>query len=68
MTLTKRESEVARLIALDLTFDQIAEELEISRLTVATHVKNAARKIPGDGRPRHKLKMVVFWTATPTHT
>lgn len=66
MMLTRRESEVARLIALDMTYAEVAESLEISPETVASHVQNAARKIPGDARPTHKLKMAVFWTvATP---
>ena len=66
MTLTKRESEVARLIAMDMTYAEIAESLEISLETVAGHVQNAARKIPGDARPAHKLKMAVFWTVLTT--
>lgn len=64
MTLTKRESEVARLIALDYTYAEVAEALEISHGTVAGHVQNAARKIPGDARPIHKLKVIVFQAVT----
>jgi len=68
MTLTRRETEVARLIALDMTYVEIAESLAISPETVAGHVQNAARKIPGTARPAHKLKMVVAGTVTTPQT
>ena len=68
MMLTKRESEVARLIALDYTYAEVAESLEISPETVASHVQNAAKKIPGTARPVHKLKVVVFQAVTAHQT
>lgn len=43
--LTRREKEIISLIAQELTVDQIAEKLFISRLTVETHKKNIFFKL-----------------------
>lgn len=43
--LTKRETEILRLIAQELTNNEIAERLFISMYTVETHRKNLIRKI-----------------------
>ena len=43
--LTKREKEIVQLIAKELTVDQIAEQLFISRLTVESHKKNIFYKL-----------------------
>jgi DNA-binding CsgD family transcriptional regulator len=49
-TLTKREKEVARLLAEGLGSKQIAWQLKISQRTVEFHRANIARKL-GDGIP-----------------
>jgi DNA-binding NarL/FixJ family response regulator len=43
--LTPRESEVAALVAQELTNRRIAEELSISERTVATHVHKILKKL-----------------------
>jgi DNA-binding CsgD family transcriptional regulator len=43
--LTGREAEVLRLLARGRTYAQAAEQLGMSAHTVATHVKNAYRKL-----------------------
>jgi non-specific serine/threonine protein kinase len=43
--LTPREKEVALLVAREFTNRQIASELMLSELTVATHVRNILRKL-----------------------
>jgi DNA-binding CsgD family transcriptional regulator len=43
--LTPRESDVIRFIALGCTYVQVADRLGISVHTVASHVKNAYRKL-----------------------
>lgn len=43
--LTGREVHVLRLIASGCTYSQVAERLGMSPHTVATHVKNAYRKL-----------------------
>ena len=43
--LTRREREIATLVARELTNRQIAEELSISEHTVATHVRNILKKL-----------------------
>ena len=43
--LTKREFQVARLVATGLTNKQIATELTISRRTVEVHVDHILRKL-----------------------
>jgi DNA-binding NarL/FixJ family response regulator len=45
VTLTRREEEVATLVARGLTNRQIASELSISEHTVANHVARAMRKL-----------------------
>jgi DNA-binding CsgD family transcriptional regulator len=44
-TLTPRESETLRLIARGCTYAQAAERLGVSLNTLATHIKNAYRKL-----------------------
>lgn len=43
--LTRREAQVVRLIARGCTYDQAADLLGVSMHTVASHVKNAYRKL-----------------------
>ena len=43
--LTGREAEVLRLIARGRSYSQVAAQLGMSANTVATHVKNAYRKL-----------------------
>jgi DNA-binding CsgD family transcriptional regulator len=43
--LTPRESDVLRLIARGCTYEQTADRLGVSLHTVATHIKNAYRKL-----------------------
>jgi DNA-binding CsgD family transcriptional regulator len=43
--LTPRESDVIRLIAHGCTYVQVADRLGVSAHTVASHVKNAYRKL-----------------------
>ena len=43
--LTRRESEVARLVAQGLTDGQIAERLVLARRTAEGHVQRALRKL-----------------------
>lgn len=43
--LTCRESEVLRLLAQGCTYSQVADRLGMSTHTVASHIKNAYRKL-----------------------
>jgi len=43
--LTLREADVVRLLASGCTYAQIGERLGISAHTVASHIKNAYRKL-----------------------
>ena len=43
--LTLREADVVRLLASGCTYAEIAERLGISAHTVASHIKNAYRKL-----------------------
>jgi PAS domain S-box-containing protein len=49
-TLTRREREVVRLVALGNTGPEIADELRIAHDTVRTHVRNAMDKIGARSR------------------
>lgn len=44
-TLTPREADVLRLVARGCTYEQTADRLGISQHTVASHIKNAYRKL-----------------------
>jgi DNA-binding CsgD family transcriptional regulator len=48
--LSHREEEVARLVGLGLSNDQIAARLFLSRRTVEHHVTSILRKLPAAGR------------------
>ena len=50
VALTRREQEVAVLVACGLTNRQIASELSISEHTVANHVARILRKLDFDSR------------------
>ena len=52
-TLSKREREIVRLVALGNTGPEIADQLQISHQTVRTHVRNSMAKV--DARSRAHL-------------
>jgi DNA-binding CsgD family transcriptional regulator len=43
--LTRRESDVVRLLSRGCTYESVGEHLGISAHTVASHIKNAYRKL-----------------------
>jgi DNA-binding NarL/FixJ family response regulator len=53
--LTRRERQVAELVARGLTSKGVARHLDVSPATVKVHIRNAAAKLPGDGPPRHRI-------------
>jgi len=48
--LTKREIEVLKLLNQGFTYNEVADELAISRNTVHTHIKNIYEKLQASGR------------------
>ena len=58
MPLTRREREVARLIAQGLSNRQIADVLTISERTAATHVEHILQKLDMNSRAQ-----VASWAA-----
>jgi DNA-binding CsgD family transcriptional regulator len=48
--LSRREEDVARLVGLGLSNDQIAERLFLSPRTIEHHITSILRKLPGSGR------------------
>jgi DNA-binding NarL/FixJ family response regulator len=58
--LTKRQAEIVERVAKGLPDKRIAAELDISIDTVRHHIQAAADRIPGDGRPRHRLTLFFF--------
>lgn len=60
--LTRRQREVAELVARGLSDKAIARELDCSVRTVEAHIAEAARRIEGEGRPRHRLTL---WFLSP---
>ena len=54
--LSKREVDIVYCIVADMSYDDIAEKLYISKLTVRTHVKNIYRKL----RIKNKIELYRF--------
>jgi len=48
--LTVREREVLQLLSTGLTYEKIAEQLEISHETVKMHLKNIYRKLKAQNK------------------
>jgi DNA-binding NarL/FixJ family response regulator len=59
--LTRRQAEVARLIATGETTKGVARKLGISVSTAKEHIKGGAARLSGPGSPRHRL---VVWALT----
>lgn len=54
--LSPREAQIAAMITHGgLSNKAIGKRLGISEKTVAFHVENISQKLPGIGRPRHKI-------------
>ena len=57
VALTRREQQVASLVAQGLTNRQIASELVIGERTVETHVRNLLRKLGLSSRDQVTIRM-----------
>lgn len=55
--LTPRQRQIAELVAADLSSKAIARELRLSVETVEAHIRDAARRLPGEGRQRFRLML-----------
>jgi DNA-binding NarL/FixJ family response regulator len=60
MELTPRQAQVASLVAQGKSNKAIASELGVSLQTVKDHISDAACRLPGDGRPRYKLIVLML--------
>ena len=49
-SLTKREADILRHLATGLPLKEIAANLNISKNTIKTHLRNLYRKLGADGR------------------
>lgn len=58
--LTPREREVVAYVARGWKNQKIASALGISVETVDRHIRNAAERIPGNGKPRYKCLLWFF--------
>ena len=56
--LTAREADVLRLLARGRTYAQAADELGVSAHTLASHVKNAYRKLEVHNAPAAVMQAV----------
>lgn len=65
--LTPRQAEICTLVSRGFTGKQIARKTGLSVKTVEAHVRDAARRIPCDGRPRYKC-MVWFFSLKDDRT
>ena len=58
--LTPRQAQVAAMVARGYSAKKIAREVGVSVYTVRDHIRAAADRLPGDGRPRYKLTVFVL--------
>lgn len=58
--LTTRQREIAALVARGLSDKAIARRTGLSVDTVKRHVGDAAKRVGGDGKPRHRLFVWFF--------
>jgi DNA-binding CsgD family transcriptional regulator len=65
-TLTRRELEVVRLLAIGCTYAQIAERLGISAHTVACHLKNTYRKLDVHTAAAAVFRVVTLGSMSPS--
>lgn len=58
--LTPRQAAIVELVARGLSDKAIARETGLSVDTVRQHIQRAANRLPGEGRPRHRLTLWFF--------
>jgi DNA-binding CsgD family transcriptional regulator len=63
--LSRRQAEVAGLVAKGFPDKAIAYQLGLSVETVKTYIRDGARRIPGEGRPKHRLFLWFFNVVVP---
>lgn len=56
--LTKREKEVFKLLILNKTTKEIADELGISEKTIRNHISNAMQKLGVKGRTQAVIELI----------
>jgi LuxR family transcriptional regulator of spore coat protein len=56
--LTKREKEVFKLLILNKTTKEIAEDLGISEKTIRNHISNAMQKLGVKGRTQAVIELI----------
>ena len=57
--LSPRQHEIARLVVQGKSNKGIASELKLSVRSVEEYVLRAAKRLPGDGKPR--VKIIRWW-------
>jgi DNA-binding NarL/FixJ family response regulator len=62
MSLTKRQQEVAELVADGCSAREIGRQLGIAERTVVVHMQDAAKRLGGTTDPRHQL---IVWGVRP---
>lgn len=60
MELSRRQAEVAALVAKGLSDKAIARDLGLSVMTVKTYIRDGARRIPGEAAARNRLLLWFF--------
>lgn len=66
VSLSRRELEVVRLVALGLSGPEVAQELQLAHNTVRTHVRNAMAKVGARSRAQLVARTMgegVYWSA-----
>lgn len=67
-TLTPREREVAKLVALHFTAPEIGDKLQISPHTVRGYIERIARNLPGRASPMRRISQWVSDLKVPLET
>lgn len=55
--LPRHQFAIAQLVAQGYTARQIAEQRYLSVRTVELYIERAAKRLPGPGKPRHRLTL-----------
>ncbi len=65
MTLSPRESEVARLVAEGLSDDEVAQILRLSIRTVQSYLDRIGKKLCAHEKPHRRRRVIREWVKAP---
>jgi len=64
LELTARQAEAVELLAVGLTYSQIADRLGVATRTAEDHIRRVAEQLGGDGAPSVRV-VAWYWASSP---